>query len=172
MKKKLLQCCSVFKNHTHLKSGRRRLLPILLFWAVVGCKKEVETSEVYTLRQWKSTDLTPANMVPAMNSRTDHAVAVCYLMTDNRLYYYLHFDKALNNSDTPTKAVIYTGTAGTNGTVFIDLNNVPFDANREVKGSVELSAQMIADLNAKPLYLQISSAQQTSGLVRGQLTSY
>ncbi|WP_316831757.1 CHRD domain-containing protein [Pedobacter aquatilis] len=137
-----------------------------------SCKKEEPTSDIYTLRQWKSVELTPASIVPAISGRTDHAVAVFYLMTDNKLHYYIYFDKPLNNSDTPGQAVIYTGVAGTAGTVLINLNNSAFDANREVKGAVDLSASIISELNTKTVYLQISSAQQASGLVRGQLTSY
>ncbi|QPH40839.1 CHRD domain-containing protein [Pedobacter endophyticus] len=141
-------------------------LPLLLF----SCKKE-DTSAIYTLRQWK-VDLTTGNVLPAISGRTDHAVAVFYLMTDNKLYYYLYFDSPLNNNDVPLKGSIYTGANGTSGTVLIELANEAFDANREVKGAVELSQQVIADLNTKTNYLQISSSQQPNGLVRGAMQSY
>jgi predicted xylose isomerase-like sugar epimerase len=146
-------------------------MPALALLFFTSCKKKEVESDIYTIRQWKS-DLSVNNVVPTINGRTDHAVAVCYLMTDNKLYYYLYFDTPLNNGDKPTKAVIYSGAAGANGAVLIDLNNGAYNTNREVKGSVELSAQTITDLNSKTLYLQIASSQQASGLVRGTLTSY
>ncbi|WP_199140102.1 CHRD domain-containing protein [Pedobacter sp. ASV12] len=149
----------------------------LLFWCLlmsagfISCKKEMKTSDVYTLKQWK-VNLTPSDVVPAVAGRTDHAVAVFYLMTDNKLYYYLYFDQALNNNDTPTKAIVYTGASGSNGTVLIELNNGAFSSTREVKGSVAVSASTINDLNTKTNYLQIASSQQPNGLVRGDMQSY
>jgi hypothetical protein len=150
---------------------RHCLMPALALLFFTSCKKKEVESDIYTIRQWKS-DLSVNNVVPAITGRTDHAVAVCYLMTDNKLYYYLYFDAPLNNGDTPTKAVIYSGAAGASGSVLIDLNNGAYNSSREVKGAVELSAQTIADLNSKTLYLQIASSQQAAGLVRGTLTSY
>ena len=147
-----------------------KLGSICLFILFSSCKKETP-SDVYTLRQWKS-DLSTSNVLPAITGRTDHAVAVFYLMTDNKLYYYLYFDTPLNNNDSPAKAIIYTGAAGTTGTVLIDLANAAFDTNREVKGSVALSDQLIAELNNKTSYIQISSSQQPNGLVRGTMQSY
>ncbi|MEE1946972.1 CHRD domain-containing protein [Pedobacter sp. KR3-3] len=149
----------------------------LLFWCLlmsvgfISCKKEIKTSDVYTLRQWK-VDLSASNMVPAISGRTDHAVAVFYLMTDNNLYYYIYFDQPLNNNDTPGKAIVYTGASGSNGTVLIDLSNGAFNSDREVKGSVPLSSTLINDLNTKATYLQIASTQQANGLVRGTMQSY
>jgi|GEM_PF-2178969 len=148
-----------------------------LAWCLVcsagsfSCKKEIETSDVYTLRQWKVT-LNPDNVVPAVSGRTERATAVFYLMTDNKLYYYLYFNDALSTGDKPAKAAVYTGAAGSNGTLLIDLANEAFNSSREVKGSVSLSPAQIDNLNTKVNYLQITSTQQPNGLVRGTLQSY
>lgn len=165
MKEKLRNC-----NPRYL-GFKLLFLSFLMLASFSSCKKEMKTSDIYTIRQWK-VNLTPNEVVPAVSGRTDHAVAVFYLMTDNKLYYYLYFDQALNNNDAPTKAILYTGASGSNGTVLLDLNNPAFGSTREVKGSIELSSTLINDLNTKTNYLQIASTQQPNGLVRGAMQSY
>jgi hypothetical protein len=139
----------------------------LLFFS--ACKKEVYTSDIYIRKQWKA-DLSTTNIIPAISGRTDHAVATVYLMDNNELHYYIYFDKPLSSGDSPTTAVINIGAAGANGTPLIKLDVSSFNDKRENDGAVTLSADAASSLVSQTaLYLQVSSAQQPSGLVRGQM---
>lgn len=134
-----------------------------------SCKKKVFQSDVFIKKQWK-VDLSTANEIPAISGRTDHAVAMLYLMDNDELSYDIYFDKVLENSDKPTAAKLYLTTAVTSkGTVLIDLQNGPFNEQREVKGSVKVSADQMSSLLSGLVFLDIASQQQTNGLVRGQI---
>lgn len=154
----------------NLLSLRRHCLMLalaLLFFS--ACKKEVYTSDIYIRKQWKA-DLSTTNIIPAISGRTDHAVATVYLMDNNELHYYIYFDKPLSSGDSPTTAVINIGAAGANGTPLIKLDVSSFNDKRENDGAVTLSADAASSLVSQTaLYLQVSSAQQPSGLVRGQM---
>lgn len=148
---------------------RHCLMPALVLLFFTSCKKDVYTSEIYIKKQWKA-DLSTTNIIPAISGRTDHAVATVYLMDNNELHYYIYFDKPLSSGDSPTTAVINIGAAGANGTPLIKLDASSFNDKRENDGKVIISAEAAASLVAQAaLYLQVSSAQQPSGLVRGQM---
>lgn len=147
---------------------RHCLMPALALLFFSACKKDTYTSEVFIKKQWK-VDLSASKVLPAISGRTDHAVAMVYLMDNMEVHYDIYFDKALENSDTPGSAKIYLGTETTSGTVFIDLKTPAFNANRETSGSVGVDAATATKLQSEKIYLQISSAQQPNGLVRGQL---
>ena len=147
---------------------RHCLMPALALLFFSACKKDTYTSEVFIKKQWK-VDLSASKVLPAISGRTDHAVAMVYLMDNMEVHYDIYFDKALENSDTPGSAKIYLGTETTLGTVFIDLKTPAFNANRETSGLVGVDAATATKLQSEKIYLQISSAQQPNGLVRGQL---
>lgn len=147
---------------------RHCLMPALALLFFSACKKDTYTSEVFIKKQWK-VDLSASKVLPAISGRTDHAVAMVYLMDNMEVHYDIYFDKALENSDTPGSAKIYLGTETTSGAVFIDLKTPAFNANRETSGSVGVDAATATKLQSEKIYLQISSAQQPNGLVRGQL---
>ena len=136
---------------------------------VSSCKKKNIESDIFIKKQWKA-DLSTGNVIPAISGRTDHAVATIYLMDNNELHYYIYFDKALNNGDSPTTAAINIGAAGVNGNSPIKLDASSFNDKRESDGKITLSADAAASLIAQTaLYLQVSSSQQPNGLVRGQI---
>jgi hypothetical protein len=153
---------------------KRNVLKMHVVWLALiplfflSCKKDVYTSDVFIKKQWK-VDLSPANMVPALTSRTDHAVAMFFLMSNKELHYDIYFDKVLNNGDTPGVGHLYLGAIGQAGTVFIDLKTTAFDAMRETKGKIAIDDATSTKLQTEKIYLQISSTQQQLGLVRGQL---
>lgn len=150
-----------------------RLLPIALFALLCSCKKELYTSDVFIAKQWK-VELSAAYTVPAVAGRTDHAVALIFLMSNNELHYDIYFDKPFDNGDSPTNAKLFVGAAAENGTLLVDLKNGSFDGNREVKGFVPADAALVEKLRAVgaavlPIYLQVNSTQQPDGMVRGQI---
>ena len=147
---------------------RHCLMPALALLFFSACKKDTYTSEIFIKKQWK-VDLSASKVLPAISGRTDHAVAMVYLMDNMEVHYDIYFDKALENNDTPGSAKIYLGTETTSGTVFIDLKTPAFNTNREASGSVGVDAAMATKLQSEKIYLQISSTQQPNGLVRGQL---
>ncbi|WP_229685096.1 CHRD domain-containing protein [Pedobacter zeae] len=144
------------------------LMPALAMLFFSGCKKDTYTSDVFVKKQWK-VDLSASKVLPAISGRTDHAVAMVYLMDNMEVHYDIYFDKALENNDTPGNAKIYLGAETTSGAVFIDLKTPAFNAERETKGSVPVDAATATKLQSEKIYLQISSVQQPNGLVRGQL---
>lgn len=142
---------------------------VIVLGFVLSCKKDIATSDVYIKKQWKA-DLSVSNVIPAISGRTDHAVATIYLMDNNELHYYVYFDTPLNNNDVPGKAAIYIGAAGANGNLFINLDDSAFNGKRELDGKVILSRESINTLLAQTdLYLNVTSNQQSAGLVRGQI---
>ncbi|WP_343521635.1 CHRD domain-containing protein [Pedobacter sp.] len=143
-------------------------MPALAMLFFSGCKKDTYTSDVFVKKQWK-VDLSASKVLPAISGRTDHAVAMVYLMDNMEVHYDIYFDKALENNDTPGNAKIYLGPETTSGAVFIDLKTPAFNAERETKGSVTVDAATATKLQSEKIYLQISSVQQPNGLVRGQL---
>jgi len=147
---------------------RHCLMPALALLFFSACKKDTYTSEIFIKKQWK-VELSASKVLPAISGRTDHAVAMVYLMDNMEVHYDIYFDKAPENNDTPGSAKIYLGTETTSGAVFIDLKTPPFNANRETSGSVGVDAATATKLQSEKIYLQISSAQQPNGLVRGQL---
>jgi hypothetical protein len=141
---------------------------VIVLFSFISCKKDIKTSEVYIRKQWR-VDLSPSNMVPALSTRTDHAVAFIYLMDNNELSYYVYFDKALSSGDSPTGSAIFIGAAGSVGNLFVNLDG-SFNEKRESDNKINLSAEMANSMVASPnLYLQVASVQLPSGLVRGQL---
>lgn len=147
-----------------------------LFFAIVlflfsSCKKDNDyISEVFIKKEWK-VDLSTTKVVPQVSGRTDHAVAVLYLMDNNELHYYIYFDQALQAGDSPTTAKLSLGSATQNGTVLIDLQNPAFNTARESKGKITLNEATITSLLSQSLYLQVASTQQSAGLVRGQVNN-
>ncbi|NMN37075.1 CHRD domain-containing protein [Pedobacter sp. SG908] len=145
-------------------------MPVLALLFFSACKKEVYTSEIYIRKQWK-VDLSAAKITPTIAGRTDHAVAVLYLMDNNELHYDVYFDQPLQNGDVPGAVKINLGAAGANGAVLIDLKNPAFDTNRESKGSLIIDAQTANALTNQSNYLVVVSQQQAAGLVRGQVNN-
>lgn len=133
-----------------------------------ACKKDTYTSDVFVKKQWK-VDLSASSVIPTVVGRTDHAVAMLFLMDNKELHYDIYFDKALENNDAPTNGKLYLGTLGTNGNLFIDLAIPAFNNQREVKGKITVSDEIYTKIQSEKIYLQISSTQQPNGLVRGQL---
>ncbi|MBT2562182.1 CHRD domain-containing protein [Pedobacter sp. ISL-68] len=146
------------------------LMPALALLFFTSCKKDIYTSEIYIKKQWK-VDLSTSKITPAIADRTDHAVAVLYLMDNNELHYDVYFDQPLQNGDTAGAVKINLGAAGTNGVLLIDLKNPAFDANRESKGSLTIDAQTANALISQSTYLVVVSQQQAAGLVRGQVNN-
>lgn len=147
-----------------------------LFFAIVlflftSCKKDTDyISEVFIKKEWK-VDLSTTKVIPQVTGRTDHAVAVLYLMDNNELHYYIYFDQALQAGDSPTMAKISLGNATQNGTVLIDLQNPAFNTARESRGKINLNEATITSLLSQSVYLQVASTQQNAGLVRGQVNN-
>ncbi|WP_443943671.1 CHRD domain-containing protein [Pedobacter sp. AW1-32] len=145
--------------------------PILL-WVLclsISCKKDNVSSDVYIRKQW-TVYLSANSIVPQITGRLDHAVASIYLMDNNELYYYIYFDTAIQNGDVPGSAAIYYGASGQNGQVLINFNGSSFNSSGENDGMVALSTEMANSLVAQTsIYLNVSSAQYPSGLVRGQM---
>ncbi|WP_443936781.1 CHRD domain-containing protein [Pedobacter sp. MW01-1-1] len=144
------------------------LLCIFIMSVHSSCKKDVYTSDIFIAKQWK-VDLSASSVVPAITGRTDHAVAMVYLMSNNELHYDIYFDIALQNNDSPGKGQLFLGDLGQLGTLFLDLQTPAFNSERECKGSVKLDEGSVAKLMTDKIYLQVSSTQQPNGLVRGKL---
>lgn len=144
------------------------LVCICLFTLGLSCKKKNVESDVFVKKQWK-VSLSTANVVPAVTGRTDHAVAVLFLMDNGTLYYDVYFDSPVQNNDTPTHVVIYNGAAGTNGSVLLDLHSASFNAQGESKGSLIPDNTTAQALLTQSAYLAIASPQYPNGLVRGQV---
>ncbi|QNK61620.1 CHRD domain-containing protein [Pedobacter sp. PAMC26386] len=165
----------VWKTTKYKLYGRHRL-PVPIKYILTGiiallfasCKKETYTSQVYIKKQWK-VDMNVQAVIPANTGRTDHAVALIYLMDNNQLSYDIYFDVAVNTGDTPTAAKLFIGSAKENGLPLIDFNQGSF-AGGELKGNVQLDDAVTARLLANTIYLQVNSAELPSGLVRGQLS--
>lgn len=160
-------------NKYQIFRGYLKFLPIALFMLCSSCKKELYTSDVFIAKQWK-VELSAAYTVPTLAGRTDHAVALIFLMSNNELHYDIYFDKPFGVGDSPTQAKLYLGAAAENGVLLADLKNGAFDGNREVKGFIPADAAMIESLKAtgsaaRPIYLQVNSTQQPNGMVRGQI---
>jgi len=147
-----------------------------LFFAVASmflaaCNKDDDyISEVFIKKEWK-VDLSTSKVIPQIANRTDHAVAVLYLMDNNELHYYIYFDQALAAGDSPTAAKLSLGNSTQNGAVLIDLQNPSFNAARECKGKIALNEATVTSLLSQSLYLQVASSQQNAGLVRGQVNN-
>lgn len=134
-----------------------------------SCKKDTNAvSEVFIKKQWK-VDLSASSVVPAITGRTDHAVAMLFLMDNKELHYDIYFDKALENNDVPGNGKLFLGVAGANGSLFIDLVTPAFDSKRETKGKIMVSDEIYTKIQTEKIYLQVSSTQQQNGLVRGQV---
>lgn len=131
-------------------------------------KDDVFTSDVFIRKQWKL-NLSPANVVPSLTNRTDHAVAMVYLMSNKELHYDIYFDKALENGDNPSTVKLFLGAAGQTGALFLDLNAPAFNTQRETKGKITLDDTNFQKIQTEKIYFQISSTQQQVGLVRDQL---
>ena len=136
----------------------------------LSCKKSFTQSDIYIVKQWKIV-LSASYTIPANTGRTDHAVAMMFLMSNHQLYYDYYFDTNLNNNDTPADIRLYTGSAAENGVLLLDLHNAPFDSNREIKGNLALDNATEAQLLSYTtmVYTQVTSAQVPAGLVRGQV---
>ncbi|MDN5287161.1 MAG: hypothetical protein JWR38_3435 [Mucilaginibacter sp.] len=143
---------------------------ICLLILALSCKKKSIESDIFIKKQWK-VDLSASNITPVLSGRSDHAVAVLYLMDNNELDYYVYFDQVLQNGDIPTSIKVNLGPSGTNGSLLIDLQNPVFDANRESKGKLNLNTSTIDSLLSQPTYLLVLSSQQGNGLVRGQINN-
>lgn len=139
---------------------------LLIF--ITSCKKKFIESDIFVKKQWK-VELSASKVLPAISGRTDHAVAMVYLMDNRELHFDIYFDKAVENNDTPGEAKLFLGPDGATGSLFIDLKSPAFNTQRETKGSVTIDAATASKLQTEKVYLQISSAQQPAGLVRGQL---
>ncbi len=144
------------------------LLASFIFSGLFSCKKDVYTSDVYIEKQWKVT-LSASYTIPSNTDRSDHAVAVIYLMDNNLLNYHIYFDTELNNGDVPANAALYLGSAVENGTVLVNLSDGSFNSNRELAGNIQLDTATANKLLTETVYLQVNSAQVTTGLVRGQI---
>ncbi|MBB6238335.1 hypothetical protein HDC90_002968 [Pedobacter sp. AK013] len=149
---------------------RHCLMPALALLFFTSCKKETYTSDIYIKKQWK-VDLSATKIIPAIANRTDHAVAVLYLMDNNELHYDVYFDQPLQNGDTPSSVKINLGASTANGSLLIDLKNPAFNGNRESKGSLTVDAQTAVALSTQSAYLVVASQQQNAGLVRGQVNN-
>jgi hypothetical protein len=152
------------------KQNKLYYLWICLLFASVSCTKKPYTSDIYIVKQWKIV-LSAIYTIPANVGRTDHAVAMVFLMSNNQLSYDYYFDANLNNNDTPTDIQLYTGSATENGTLLLDLHNAAFNSSREIKGDLPLDNATVAQLLSytNTVYTQVTSAQVPTGLVRGQM---
>lgn len=150
------------------KSIKNTFAVIMIVFSFMSCKKDVFKSDIFIKKEWKA-DLTTSNVIPAVSGRTDHAVAVIYLMDNNQLSYNIYFDKPFENGDNATSAKLYTGSATENGTVLLDLKNSVFNAQREVSGILTLDEVVMQKLQSESVYVQVGSTQKVNGLVRGQL---
>lgn len=144
------------------------VLSVCTLFFFTSCKKKNIESDIFIKKQWK-VELSATQVLPAINGRTDHAVAMVYLMDNQELHYDIYFDKTIENNDTPTGGKLFLGDSGVQGTVFIDLKTPAFDSHGETKGAVTLDAAAASKLQTEKVYLQLSSTQQPSGIVRGQL---
>ncbi|TKC09384.1 CHRD domain-containing protein [Pedobacter frigoris] len=146
----------------------KNILVVVIMLTLISCKKDVFKSDIFIKKEWKI-DLNTSNIIPAISSRTDHAVAILYLMDNKQLSYNIYFDKPFENGDNATSAKLYTGSSTENGAVLLDLKNGSFNAQREISGILNLDDVTIQKLQSESVYMQVSSSQKTDGLVRGQL---
>lgn len=144
------------------------LLGVYLLIFITSCKKKFIESDIFIKKQWK-VELLASKVLPSITGRSDHAVAMIYLMDNQELHYDIYFDKAIENNDTPGPGKLYLGADGVVGNLFIDLKTPAFNAQGETKGKVSVDAATVNKLLTEKMYLQISSTQQPAGIVRGQL---
>jgi len=143
------------------------LIPGLLI-IFSGCNKEEDT--VVTITKEFSVILTPTQMIPSIQDRTETGTAILKLMSDNSLECNFSVE-GLNADDQLTRAYICTGSPVETGDIVATLadNSTVSFTSGTLETTVDLTSDQANTVKIIDSYLVIESVQKPEGLMRGEL---
>lgn len=146
----------------------RGLVAFLVLIIFSSCKKTNDPG-TFVSGFW-TVDLTTTNKIPGDSVRKDHGSGLLTLMSDSSLAYDIYVTP-LGSGDALTTAQLFLGSPAENGRPLVTLSGIRFDELNSAKGTIPVKRPVLDSLQAtsSPLYLVISSTQQQTGLLRGQL---
>ncbi len=146
---------------------------LMAFLALVicsSCKKTNDNDPGAFVSGYWTVDLTTTNKIPGDSVRKDHGYGLLTLMSDSSLAYDIYV-APLGSGDALTTAQLFLGSPAENGRPLVTLTGIRFTESNNAKGTIPVKRPVLdsLQLTSSPLYLVISSNQQQTGLLRGQL---
>ena len=134
------------------------------FAGLTSCDKEDDNNGMYTI----SGNSSGSQMVPSVNGTATGTIAGNYNANTNVFTYTMAWTGL---SAAASTAAFYTGTAGTNGTLFENATITTSGSTGASVGTVTLTdAEETALLNGS-MYYVVGTSNNVNGEIRGQITA-